>query len=106
MHAAHKNVKAFISHCGQGGVYEAIDSATPIVTIPLFYDQPSNAAILENLNVAVRLDLESVSEERVLIALNAIINDTKYVSYVRRIRNEEDTMRRERERGRKSESVP
>lgn len=72
----HQNVKAFISHCGMGGTYEAIHSGTPVVAIPVFADQLLNAAILEELGVAVRLDLKTVTTEKVLDALNTILNDT------------------------------
>lgn len=74
---AHKNVKAFISHCGMAGTYEAISEAVPLILMPLFSDQLSNAAILEEKGVGVYLDLFSVTTEKVLDALNAIINDTR-----------------------------
>lgn len=74
----HENVKAFITHCGQGGVYEAIYTATPIIAVPLMFDQPTNAAMLRHLGVSVDLDMELVSKETALMALNAVINDTRY----------------------------
>lgn len=74
----HKNVIAFISHCGQGGTFEAIYTATPVIACPLYTDQPSNAALLEHLNVAVHLDIRSINKENVLNAVNTLINNTKY----------------------------
>lgn len=74
----HENVKAIISHCGQGGVYEAIYSATPIISVPLFGDQSNTASILENLGVSIRLDIRSITKKNLLKALNAIVNDTRY----------------------------
>lgn len=73
----HNNVKVFISHCGISGMYEAIYTGTPIVTIPLFADQQSNAAILKNLGVGISLDIHTVTTEKVLDALNTIINDSR-----------------------------
>lgn len=73
----HKNVIAFISHCGQSGVYEAILTGTPVVTIPLFVDQLSNAALLHYRGVGVNLNFKTATKESILTALNAIINDTK-----------------------------
>lgn len=75
--AEHRNVRAFISHAGQGSIYEAIESATPIIACPLAFDQPANSAILEKFEVAVQLDIDSLSEESVSGAIDLIINDTK-----------------------------
>ena len=65
-----------MSHCGLSGVYEAITTGTPVVTIPLFADQRANAALLHYRRVGVDLDLNSVTKEKVLAALNTIVNDT------------------------------
>jgi len=66
-----------MSHCGQSGVYEAVSSGTPVVTIPLFGDQRPNAAILLYREVGVDLDFKTATKETVLAALNAIVNDTR-----------------------------
>ncbi|XP_065223759.1 UDP-glucosyltransferase 2-like isoform X2 [Planococcus citri] len=73
-----KNVKVFISHCGQGGINEAIYSATPIISCAVFGDQLTNADILEKMEVAVQLDITNVSKKDILTAVNTIINDTRY----------------------------
>ncbi|XP_065216818.1 UDP-glucosyltransferase 2-like [Planococcus citri] len=74
----HNNVIAFISHCGQGGVNEAIYTATPILAIPFMFDQRVNAIYLERHGVAVQLELEQITKSTFLEALNNIVNDTKY----------------------------
>lgn len=66
-----------MSHCGQSGVYEAVMTGTPVVTIPLFADQQSNAALLHHRGVGVNLDFKTVTKETVLDALNTIVNDTR-----------------------------
>ena len=75
----HKNVIAFISHCGQGGVHEAFITGTPIVTVPIYGDQPANAALLHYRGVAVDLDLKALTKEKVLATLDVIVNDTRLV---------------------------
>ncbi|XP_065216816.1 UDP-glucosyltransferase 2-like [Planococcus citri] len=74
----HENVIAFISHCGQGGVYEAIYTATPIVALPLIFDQLTSAMYLERLGVAVNLDIDFLTTGTLLKALDSIVNDTRY----------------------------
>ncbi|XP_065216830.1 UDP-glucosyltransferase 2-like [Planococcus citri] len=81
----HKNVIAFISHCGLGGTNEAVYTATPVVACPLFCDQVDNAELLENIDVAVRLDIYDITKENVLNALNAIINDTRYYNNMQKL---------------------
>ena len=67
-----------MSHCGQSGVYEAVITGTPVVTIPLFADQPANAALLHYRGVGVNLELKTATKETVLAALNSVINDARY----------------------------
>lgn len=73
----HKNVIAFLTHGGIAGLYEAIHCAKPIISVPLFGDQSSNTAILEELGVAIRLNIDAISREAILNALNDIVNDTR-----------------------------
>lgn len=72
-------MKAFISHCGAFGMQEAVHTATPIVGVPLHIDQIHNALMLEELEVAVYLDIETFTAETLLNAVDKIINDTRYV---------------------------
>lgn len=74
---AHKNVKAFITHCGIAGMYEAIYEAVPLVMIPLFVDQPGNAALMKQRGVGVYLDFRSLTKEKLIDAINSVINDTR-----------------------------
>mmetsp|Transcript_90659 Transcript_90659/g.234070 ORF Transcript_90659/g.234070 Transcript_90659/m.234070 type:complete len:504 (-) Transcript_90659:58-1569(-) len=39
-------VKAVITHCGWGGTLECMTAGKPVVTIPFFGDQPTNAKLL------------------------------------------------------------
>ena len=71
-----------MSHCGQCGMYEAIITATPIVTIPLFTDQRANAVSLQHLGVGVNLELKTVTKDAVLTALYTIINDSRWVTII------------------------
>ncbi|XP_065218096.1 UDP-glucosyltransferase 2-like [Planococcus citri] len=81
----HKNVIAFISHCGLGGTNEALYTATPMVACPLFCDQPDHAELLENLGVAVHLDFCDITKEKVLKALDQITNDTRYYNTMQKV---------------------
>lgn len=74
----HKNVKAFITHGGLMGTQEAIQYGVPLIGIPLFADQFININTYVRLNIAVGLETDTLTEEKMDHALNSILNDPKY----------------------------
>nr|XP_020139856.1 UDP-glucuronosyltransferase 2A1-like [Microcebus murinus] len=71
----HPKTKAFITHGGANGVYEAIYHGVPMVGIPLFGDQPDNIAHMKAKGAAVRVDFNTMSSTDLLSALKTVIND-------------------------------
>eukprot|EP00928_Gymnodinium_smaydae_P020240 TRINITY_DN17824_c0_g2_i1.p1 TRINITY_DN17824_c0_g2~~TRINITY_DN17824_c0_g2_i1.p1 ORF type:complete len:441 (-),score=74.29 TRINITY_DN17824_c0_g2_i1:160-1482(-) len=51
----HGNLQCFVSHCGQGGVSEAVLADVPIVAYPFFHDQILLAESIEKLGCGVWL---------------------------------------------------
>ncbi|XP_069869178.1 UDP-glucuronosyltransferase 2B31-like [Dipodomys merriami] len=74
----HSKTKAFITHGGTNGVYEAIYHGIPMVGIPLFADQPDNIVHMIAKGAAVRLDFHTMSSADLLKALKTVINDPSY----------------------------
>ncbi|XP_019571216.2 UDP-glucuronosyltransferase 2B31 [Rhinolophus sinicus] len=74
----HPKTKAFITHGGTNGVYEAIYHGIPMVGIPLFADQPDNIARVEAKGAAVSLYFNTMSSTDLLNALKTVINDPFY----------------------------
>ncbi|XP_066134816.1 UDP-glucuronosyltransferase 2B31-like isoform X1 [Saccopteryx bilineata] len=74
----HPKTKAFITHGGTNGIYEAIYHGIPMVGIPLFADQPDNIARMKTKGAAVRLDFNTISSKKLLNALKTVINDPSY----------------------------
>ncbi|XP_050419910.1 uncharacterized protein LOC126832913 [Adelges cooleyi] len=74
----HPNVVLFIGHGGISGIYEAIDGGVPILGFPMIIDQPRNLANLEAVELAISLDLMSVTETQILKSVNELINNKKY----------------------------
>ena len=74
---AHPNIKLFISHCGLGGVVEAKYHAVPIVGLPLFGDQPGNAAKIQDEGWAVILDIVTIKETILKDAIKEVLNNPK-----------------------------
>ncbi|VVC43591.1 Hypothetical protein CINCED_3A007776 [Cinara cedri] len=74
----HPNVKLFISHGGISGVYEAVDAGVPVLGFPMFFDQPRNIEHLVDSGMAISMDLFSVTKDKLLNAINEMVNNTTY----------------------------
>ncbi|PSS11926.1 Beta-D-glucosyl crocetin beta-1,6-glucosyltransferase [Actinidia chinensis var. chinensis] len=55
----HPSVGGFVSHCGWGSTMEAMKYGTPIIAIPMQYDQPLNARLVEEIGVGVEVVRDS-----------------------------------------------
>ena len=71
----HPKTKAFVTHGGSNGIYEAIYHGIPMVGLPLFADQPDNIVGVKAKGAAVRVDLETMSSRDLLNALKEVINN-------------------------------
>ncbi|XP_003751392.1 UDP-glucuronosyltransferase 2B31-like isoform X1 [Rattus norvegicus] len=74
----HPKTRAFITHGGTNGIYEAIYHGIPVVGIPLFGDQKDNIVHLKTKGAAVRLDFLTMSSTDLLTALRTVTNDPSY----------------------------
>uniref|UniRef100_H0XMC3 UDP-glucuronosyltransferase n=1 Tax=Otolemur garnettii TaxID=30611 RepID=H0XMC3_OTOGA len=74
----HPKTKAFVTHGGTNGMYEAIYHGVPMLGIPLFADQPDNMAHMRAKGAAVTLDFTTMSSADLLSALKMVINDPIY----------------------------
>uniref|UniRef100_A0A673CBG1 UDP-glucuronosyltransferase n=1 Tax=Sphaeramia orbicularis TaxID=375764 RepID=A0A673CBG1_9TELE len=74
----HPKTKAFITHGGTNGIYEAIYHGVPMVGIPMFADQPDNMVHMKAKGVAVTVNLSFMKSEDLTNAINTVINDKSY----------------------------
>ncbi|XP_018570347.1 UDP-glucuronosyltransferase 1-1 isoform X2 [Anoplophora glabripennis] len=70
----HPNVKAFISHGGLLGTIEAVHCGVPVVVMPQFGDQHTNARALEASGGGVILQLREATEDKVYKALKKVLS--------------------------------
>ncbi|KAJ3658299.1 hypothetical protein Zmor_010047 [Zophobas morio] len=70
----HPNVKAFISHGGLLGTTEAVHCGVPVMVMPQYGDQFTNAKALEANGGGVILHLYEATEEKVYDALKTILD--------------------------------
>ncbi|XP_043968428.1 UDP-glucuronosyltransferase 2C1-like isoform X3 [Gambusia affinis] len=81
----HPKTKAFITHGGTNGIYEAIYHGVPMVGIPMFADQPDNMVHMEAKGAAVIQNLNFMTTESLRDAIKAVVNDKSYKENVMRL---------------------
>ncbi|XP_041642488.1 UDP-glucuronosyltransferase 2A1-like [Cheilinus undulatus] len=74
----HPKARAFITHGGTNGIYEAIYHGVPMVGLPMFADQPDNLVHVEAKGAAIVLNLNFIKTEDLRDAVNAVINKKSY----------------------------
>lgn len=81
----HPMTRAFVTHGGTNGLYEAVFHGVPLVGVPLFGDQPDNLARLSRQGVAIILDFNHLTTDKLTEALHAVINQPSYRSNMQRL---------------------
>lgn len=71
----HPNVKAFITHGGLLGTLEAMHCGIPMIVIPQFGDQYSNAAAIEANGDGVIMLLKDATQQNILENLRKVLKD-------------------------------
>ncbi|XP_047422379.1 UDP-glucuronosyltransferase 2A3-like [Sciurus carolinensis] len=74
----HPKTKAFVTHGGTNGIYEAIYHGIPMVGIPMFADQPDNIAHMKAKGAAVEVNFNTVTSADLLSALRTVIYQPSY----------------------------
>ncbi|RMZ85086.1 hypothetical protein DV738_g102, partial [Chaetothyriales sp. CBS 135597] len=66
---------AFISHCGSSSTNEATFAGTPIIALPVYFDQLQYAMRLRDAGVAIHLQKDSFQAADVAKAIATIVSD-------------------------------
>ncbi|XP_063286093.1 UDP-glucuronosyltransferase 1A1-like isoform X1 [Pelobates fuscus] len=82
---AHPKARAFITHAGSHGIYEAICNAVPVVMLPLFGDQMDNAVRIEARGAGVTLNVLDMTSEDLSNALKNVIENPSYKKNIERL---------------------
>ncbi|KAH8383515.1 hypothetical protein KR009_009066 [Drosophila setifemur] len=79
---AHPNIKLFINHAGKGGITEAQYHGKPMLSLPVFGDQPGNADSMVKKGFGLTQSILTLEEQPFLEAIQEILNNPKYAEKV------------------------
>ncbi|CAH0545933.1 unnamed protein product [Brassicogethes aeneus] len=75
---AHPNVKVFICQGGRQSLEEAVYNGVPILTLPIMGDQIQNAINLEDKELGLKLDIQTVSRETLTKTIVEVATNKKF----------------------------
>lgn len=73
----HPKVKLFITHGGMLGTIEAVHAGVPMVIIPFFGDQPTNALLLEERGLGTILQYNNITTESLIEKIQEVLEDPR-----------------------------
>ncbi|XP_017084632.2 LOW QUALITY PROTEIN: UDP-glycosyltransferase UGT5 [Drosophila eugracilis] len=79
---AHPNIKLFINHAGKGGITEAQYHGKPMLSLPVFGDQPGNADAMVKKGFGLTQSLLTLEEQPFREAILEILSNPEYTQKV------------------------
>ena len=73
----HGDTVLFVSHCGMNGVMESLYHRVPLLCMPIFADQPDNAARLVERGLGLALDRYNLNHNLVTEAITEILQNKR-----------------------------
>ncbi|KAG9335161.1 hypothetical protein JZ751_005634 [Albula glossodonta] len=82
----HPKTRAFVTHGGTNGLYEAIYHGVPVLGLPLIFDQQDNMVRIEARQAGIVLDVTTLEVDSLTQALKDVLNEQKpYRENMRRL---------------------
>ncbi|XP_058122291.1 UDP-glycosyltransferase UGT5-like [Anopheles ziemanni] len=82
---AHPNIRLFVSHGGIFGTQESIYWARPMLFVPFYGDQHSNARKFQKAGIGLTLQILNVTVEDFSSKIEQIVQDPRYQNAVNRL---------------------
>ena len=74
---AHKDIKAFVSHVGHNSLYESVYHGVPVVAVPFYGDQHTNAAKAEHVGLGLAVDYKISSPQQLFEKIEHVIGEQR-----------------------------
>ncbi|KAI6171776.1 Glucuronosyltransferase [Aphelenchoides besseyi] len=75
---SHPKLLAFITHAGMNSITEATYLGVPLIAVPLFADQPRNAAMIRRKKVGVVIDKRNLTAVSLIEAVRSVVYNSMY----------------------------
>ncbi|XP_064074692.1 UDP-glycosyltransferase UGT5-like isoform X2 [Vanessa tameamea] len=83
----HPKVKLFITQGGLQSTDEALTAGVPLIGVPMLGDQWFNVELYVKHNIGMKLDIETLTEEKLKEAIETIITNKSFRENVVKLRN-------------------
>jgi len=80
----HRNMRLFITHCGNNGQYEAVYHGVPMIGFPLFAEQPTNCQRIITKNYGLCMKIFEFSPEELYNNIHEILSNSKYSTAIKK----------------------
>jgi UDP:flavonoid glycosyltransferase YjiC (YdhE family) len=74
----HPAIGACVTHGGSGAVLECMVASVPMVVMPVMWDQPYNAQLVQELGAGIRIDWWRLTDRVLTEALRAVLLSPEY----------------------------
>ncbi|VDH92472.1 glucuronosyltransferase [Mytilus galloprovincialis] len=75
----HVKTKLFITHCGKSSVFEALYHGVPMITVPIDFDQISNAAVIKDKAYGISMDILDFSVNELVKNINEVVHNSTFM---------------------------
>ncbi|CAG8730093.1 12750_t:CDS:1, partial [Cetraspora pellucida] len=75
---SHENTKVFLSHGGVGSSHESMYTATPMLVLPIAFDQDGNAERLEFTGMALNLSKFELEVDDIISKVIRLMNESSF----------------------------
>ncbi|CAG8716592.1 14163_t:CDS:2, partial [Cetraspora pellucida] len=82
---SHENTKVFLSHGGVASCHESMYTATPMLVLPIFGDQPRNAEKLEFAGIALKLSKMNLKVDDIVSKIKRLLNEESFKKNAERL---------------------
>jgi N-glycosyltransferase len=70
--------EVFLTHAGFSGVRESLSVGVPMVALPLFADQPENAARVDELGLGIQTNAAGLTPDTLAAAIERVLTEPSY----------------------------
>ncbi|CAG8480262.1 43033_t:CDS:2 [Gigaspora margarita] len=82
---SHENTKVFLSHGGVSSSHESIYTATPMLVLPIAYDQPGNAERLELAGMTLKLSKLDLKVDDIISKVVRLLSEESFKTNAKRL---------------------